>query len=262
MSHSTLCLNCNHLASDKFCSHCGQKTDTHRITLKHFLFHDILHGIWHFEKGILFTVKEALVRPGKAALDYIAGKRIRYYNVFYLVLILIGLTLFMSHYHDSLSEVYIASETKAENNATGNKIASFMSSYAKVILFSFIPLFACNSLMLFRRKKLNISEHFIVAGMVFLGVMLITVFGQALSFLDFTYLDVVSVFLDFMTPVAILAYTVYSYFSAFRSDYPVWSFGWRMVLFIVLIGIELIIFFVLLVGFVTHWKYGSISYHG
>lgn|SRR5690606_15754543 len=95
------CLNCGKEVSDRYCSGCGQKTDTHRITIKNFIFHDVLHGTFHLEKGIFFTAKEALVRPGKAALDYIAGKRIKYYNVFLLILITIGVTLFVKHFYDA-----------------------------------------------------------------------------------------------------------------------------------------------------------------
>jgi hypothetical protein len=60
----------------------------------------MLHGVWHLEKGILFTLKEIFVRPGQAALDYIHGKRIRYYNVFYLSILLIGLNILLSHFYD------------------------------------------------------------------------------------------------------------------------------------------------------------------
>lgn len=42
MDHSTKCLNCNNEIIGKFCHHCGQKTDTHRITAKHFVIHDLL----------------------------------------------------------------------------------------------------------------------------------------------------------------------------------------------------------------------------
>src|SRR5690606_2344353 len=76
--------------------------DTHRITFKNFIFHDVLHGTFHIERGILFTTKQALIRPGKAALDYISGKRRRYYNVFYLILITIGLIIFLRHFNDVL----------------------------------------------------------------------------------------------------------------------------------------------------------------
>src|SRR5690606_36523782 len=99
---SPICLNCQQPASGKYCSNFGQKTDTHRITLKHFLAHDLLHGFWHLDRGILFTVKEAIVRPGKAALDYISGKRVRYYNVFYLSLLLIALNVVLWHFADMI----------------------------------------------------------------------------------------------------------------------------------------------------------------
>ena len=79
------CLNCGKRLTDAFCSGCGQKADTHRITFKNFIFHDVLHGTFHLDRGILFTVKQALTRPGQAALDYISGKRKPFYNVFYLI---------------------------------------------------------------------------------------------------------------------------------------------------------------------------------
>ena len=68
------CLNCEKELIDNYCSGCGQVADTHRITFKNFIFHDLLHGTFHLEKGILFTAKQAAVRPGKAALDYREGR--------------------------------------------------------------------------------------------------------------------------------------------------------------------------------------------
>lgn len=83
-----------------FCPSCGQKTDTHRIVLKHFIFHDLIHGVWHLEKVIVFTLKETILRPGQAALDYISGKRIKYYNVFYLSLLVIAVNILLLHLRD------------------------------------------------------------------------------------------------------------------------------------------------------------------
>ena len=57
---NTHCLNCANELSGKYCSECGQKADTHRITFRNFVSHDLLHGTFHIEKGILFTAKEAL----------------------------------------------------------------------------------------------------------------------------------------------------------------------------------------------------------
>lgn len=125
---TTNCLNCEKELTGKFCSGCGQATDTHRITFTNFIFHDVLHGTFHLEKGILFTVWQALIRPGQAALDYISGKRRRYYNVFYLILILFGFILFLRHFNDALA-VFLERELPQQepylNEASEKMIKSF-----------------------------------------------------------------------------------------------------------------------------------------
>lgn len=160
MTNNT-CLNCGNKTENKFCSVCGQKTDTHRLTPKHFFFHDIVHGVWHLDKGILFTLKEAITRPGQAALDYIKGKRVRYYNAFYLCLILIGLSILLGklyfHYVD-------------ENSATTFEI--FVENFSKPLAMAVIPLLAFTSKLIFKKMNLNIAEHFIVAGFAMINLVL------------------------------------------------------------------------------------------
>ncbi|WP_159103008.1 DUF3667 domain-containing protein [Flavobacterium sp. B17] len=71
-------MNCGHSVSDEFCPHCGQKTDTARITPHSLIKNDILGSIWHVEAKFFNTLKDIFFRPGKTAMDYISGKRIRY----------------------------------------------------------------------------------------------------------------------------------------------------------------------------------------
>lgn len=252
MSQTNTCLNCEQPTSGKFCSNCGQKTDTHRITFKHFIFHDILHGVWHFEKGILFTIKQAMLRPGKAALDYISGKRIRFYNVFYLTLLLIGLTIFISHVQNKLSHHYFNTSLKPETNDAGASIDAFLNTYAKLIIFSFIPLFAINSFLIFRRKKLNFSEHFIISGMMFLGVMIITAATTLLYFTDYlNYVDFIGNVVNIVAPTLILIYLIVNYYKTFSENYTTLQTGLRVFLFIILLLIEIaILLTVLMVSFV------------
>lgn len=47
MTLHTHCLNCDTELIAKYYHNCGQKVDTHRITTRHFFFHDIVHGVWH-----------------------------------------------------------------------------------------------------------------------------------------------------------------------------------------------------------------------
>jgi len=241
MSHSTSCLNCEAPIAGKYCSNCGQKTDMHRITIKHFIFHDILHGVWHFEKGILFTLKEAIVRPGKAALDYIEGKRIRYYNVFYLILLLVGLGIFIENvYIDALHKYHSFIPDDLDTNAN-NPVYVFLSKYVKFFLALAIPVFSLNSFILFnKKKKLFYSEHLIIFGMMYLGIIMITLVGNLMYFTEFIEpLAFLSYFGDFMMPFIIIFYLAFGFYGVFGNDYKKWDFALRLAIYIVLIFAEI-----------------------
>jgi hypothetical protein len=260
MSHSTTCLNCEEKLNGNFCSNCGQKSDTHRITLKHFLFHDVLHGVWHIDKGILFTIKQAIIRPGQAALDYISGKRIKYYNVFYLILILIGLNIFLSNQYDKMAHTYFGTIIEPETNEKGKAINDFIINNSKLIIFSFVPLFAINSFILFRRKKLNISEHFIIAGMVYLGVLFFVTAIEILSFLEFIkYINIITDYINFILVFGLFVYIVFSYYNAFKFQYSKASYAFRISLFTLFLTIEIVFLILLLLGYITKWKGGEIE---
>ena len=252
MNHAVHCLNCNYETIGKFCHTCGQKTDTHRITAKHFFMHDLLHGVWHIEKGILFTLKQALLRPGQAALEYIAGKRIKYYNVFYLILVLIGLTLLVNNVYDKMMFEYFNIKNEAATSAQAKDIDKFLSDYAKLIIYAFVPLFAFNSFVLFKRKKLNFSEHLIIAGMIFLGVIFINFLFELLYFTDFlNYVDGISGTLYILTPSTLLIYITVNYYRTFQKEYSAVTTVFKVFLFMFLLLLEIITIVILAVGIYT-----------
>lgn len=257
------CLNCEKNLIDKYCSGCGQKADTHRITFKNFIFHDVLHGTFHFEKGMFFTAKQALQHPGKAALEYISGKRVRYYNVFYLILITIGLIVFFHHFYDKLS---IGQDDEAlQNPRKLNEASKIMNEIftqkSKLIIFLFVPFAALNSFILFRRKKLNLSEHCIIAGMILLGMLLISALGNLFFCFelikpfnsDFAYT------ISMLVTVLIILHVIYGYYNAFSHDYTKLGIAYRILLFFALLCFEIMILFIVVWGFITHWKFGDIK---
>lgn len=168
MEHN-YCLNCEFTVDNNFCPSCGQKTDTHRIVLKHFIFHDLLHGVWHLEKGIIFTLKETIIRPGQAALDYISGKRIKYYNVFYLSLLVIAVNILLLHARDNATDE-IGRVTQLKKMG----VNEFFSEYSKIVLFSIVPILAINAKLIFKRLKLNLAEHLIMGGITLLGILVLS----------------------------------------------------------------------------------------
>ncbi len=252
MTQSPNCLNCNNIISEKFCPNCGQNTNTHRITFKHFVLHDILHGVWHFEKGLLYTLKEAITRPGSAALEYISGKRIKYYNVFYLTLLIIGFILLLNHYFDIISSHINGPEILDKSTVAEDKLNVFLENYSKQIIFAFVPLIAFNSFLLFKRSKLNLSEHFIIAGMIFLGIMVINVIFLALSFLQFIIIDsadTIANFFNIANPLSLLIFLLFNYYKVFAQQYSRLQMIFRISFFTLFLALEFVIFMRLLLLF-------------
>ena len=93
------CKNCETLFEGNFCPNCSQKAGTHRFTVKHFL-HEFLHAFTHTDKGIFFLIKQMMVRPGKVAFEYNAGKRKKYFNPFSFMLIAMALNVFLTQKTD------------------------------------------------------------------------------------------------------------------------------------------------------------------
>lgn len=75
-THEKACLNCGALLIGDFCHSCGQRAHVHR-TLRGF-FHDLLHGLLHFEGKIWDTLPLLVWKPGELTRRYIDGERSRY----------------------------------------------------------------------------------------------------------------------------------------------------------------------------------------
>ena len=84
---TTTCKNCNQSFEGHFCNNCGQSAKTHQINFQ-FLWHDIQHGLFHFDNGILYTSKQLFTRPGNTIREFIEGKQVRHFKPFSLVIVL------------------------------------------------------------------------------------------------------------------------------------------------------------------------------
>ncbi|GAA5102163.1 hypothetical protein GCM10023210_42870 [Chryseobacterium ginsengisoli] len=225
------CLNCGHSISDEFCAHCGQKADTARITPHSLLKNDILGSIWHVEAKFFQTLKDILFRPGKTAMDYISGKRIRYNNFISLLLILFSFNVLGLHYYEKFAPPEIL--------ANDSEIKDFFSKYSKTILFVIIPMLAINAYFLFKRIKLNIAEHFIIGTVSLLGILIIFLLDDIVSLIGlwkpvskiFEVIDKIIFGLSILFPAI-------TYWNAFKNSYSKPGLLWRVSVLYVLMGIE------------------------
>lgn len=75
-TNESACLNCRTPLVGSHCHACGQAAHVHK-TLGAF-FHDLLHGVFHFEGKIWRTLPMLVAKPGKLTREYIDGKRASY----------------------------------------------------------------------------------------------------------------------------------------------------------------------------------------
>ena len=85
-----LCLNCGTGLRGTHCHGCGQSAHVHR-TLGAF-FHDLLHGVLHFEGKIWRTLPMLIWHPGRLTREYIDGARARYVSPIAMFLFVVFLT--------------------------------------------------------------------------------------------------------------------------------------------------------------------------
>lgn len=89
-THERACLNCGTVLIGSHCHACGQAAHVHR-TLGAF-FHDLLHGVFHFEGKIWRTLPLLAWRPGKLTREYIDGRRASYVSPIALFLFVVFLS--------------------------------------------------------------------------------------------------------------------------------------------------------------------------
>jgi hypothetical protein len=88
-THEGSCLNCGTPLVGSHCHACGQRGHQHK-TLGAF-FHDLLHGVLHFEGKIWRTLPMLAWKPGQLTREYIDGRRATYVSPIALFLFTIFL---------------------------------------------------------------------------------------------------------------------------------------------------------------------------
>ncbi|MCC3160596.1 DUF3667 domain-containing protein [Hymenobacter sp. 15J16-1T3B] len=155
------CLNCGTGLHDQYCAHCGQPADTHRITTGHLL-HEIPHSIWHVDKGLLFTLREMVLRPGAALRAYLAGQRRPYFAPISYLLLLVGVSTFlMAALHIvpfDLHDPRVPAATRQLQQETLGPVIKYMSWYQVLML----PVTALFTRQVLRRGGLNYAECIVV----------------------------------------------------------------------------------------------------
>lgn len=156
-----VCKNCHNSFEGNFCNNCGQSAETHKINF-HFLWHDIQHGLFHFENGILYTAKQLFTRPGKSIREFIEGKRVKHMKPISWVIILATVYgLLYSGLHINSLEEFKSLSTESER-AGFEKINHWLASHFSWAILLTLPFYAIGSFIAFRKQKNNFVEHLVL----------------------------------------------------------------------------------------------------
>src|SRR5438094_10048354 len=71
------CANCGAALEGRFCSACGQKAASPRVTLRDFA-DDVWHELAHVDGKIVQTLGLLMFRPGALTSEFLKGRRVRY----------------------------------------------------------------------------------------------------------------------------------------------------------------------------------------
>ena len=97
MPEATGCANCGRAidgAEQKFCPACGQPTPASRIDWR-FMWNEFEHGVLQMDRGILYSLKELMLRPGRLMRDYLEGRRARQARPFPLLMVTAAAIVFL-----------------------------------------------------------------------------------------------------------------------------------------------------------------------
>lgn len=208
-----------------YCSECGHPVALKRIN-GHYLLHEIEH-VLHFERGILYTIRELMFRPGTNIKRFFSDDRSRLVKPVIFIIVTSLIYSIVSHFFHI--ESMVSRDLAAQSSVT--KILGWTEShmgYSNILLGALIALF---TKLFFRKYSYNYFEILILLCFVMgFGMLIYTLFSllAGLTHIDF---KIVSAVFDigyctwaiahFFNPLKLTSYTkaFFAYFMGMITYY-------------------------------------------
>jgi Protein of unknown function (DUF3667) len=169
------CKNCNKEINSKFCPDCGQPANLKRIDGK-YIIHEIEH-VLHFERGILYTIRELSTNPGQNIREYLSENRSRLVKpiIFIIITSLIYTILnHLFHIEDGYAKYH---EAKEETSSAVGNIVKWVQEhygYANIMMGIFIAFWLK---LFFKKSNYNFFEILIMLCFVMgMGMLIFSIF--------------------------------------------------------------------------------------
>lgn len=171
------CEKCQNELTGKFCSNCGSAQVLKRIDGT-FILSEIL-SILNFDKGILYTIRELLTRPGQNIRDFIHRERRRLVKpIFFMIICSVVYTATQQFVH--FDDKYITL-TGFDESATASIFNWIQNNYGygNILMAIFIAFWIK---VFFKKYDYNFFEILtLLCFVIGMGMLIYTIFGVAES---------------------------------------------------------------------------------
>lgn len=176
------CKNCNAELNGNYCSNCGQPAKLKRIDA-HYIKHEIENGL-NFDKGIFYTIKELLIKPGKNVREFLTETRSRLVKPIIFIIVTSLIYTLVNHFFH-IEEQYVKfNETNVTTTGSIMRWIQENYGYANILMGIFIAFFIK---LFFRKSSYNFYEILILLCFVMgISMLIVTLFAliQGLTHTD------------------------------------------------------------------------------
>ena len=165
------CKNCGNSFKGKYCNLCGQHIRVDRLTLSSFL-EEISESIFQVNRGLFYTIKSLIIRPGHTIREFLNGQRKYYFKpiafilllstFYFLITKILGATTLLEN---AISGFRRGAESQSDHlhNAVILEFSTewFTNNFAYSNLL-LIPALSIASYISFYGRKQNFLEHMVI----------------------------------------------------------------------------------------------------
>jgi len=220
------CKNCKNDFEGNYCPNCGQKVINKRFNLKDSVAW-LLNSIFNLDHGFMYTTRELLVNPGFVIRNVLNGVTVRYMHPFRILFVWATIStlfvIFLGTFDEQTAEIIDSMEYSESQRAIQEKTNAVMKKYLNFVIMANVPVIALLSLLFYRKKKYNFTEHMVVNSY---GFALTTAVGVIITLLQYIFHSAgVMIWLSMLSNVLIMAYV---YKSTFEENYFVSLFKYLL----------------------------------
>jgi hypothetical protein len=167
------CTNCDHEVNLNYCPNCGQAAKLKRID-GHYIVHEIEH-VLHFEKGILYTIKELLTKPGENVRSFISENRSRLVKPIIFIIVTSLIYSVINHFYHIEKGYVNYDESSKSTTGLIFKWVQDHYGYSNIIMGIFIAVW---TKLIFRKHGYNFFEILILLCFVMgIGMLIFALFA-------------------------------------------------------------------------------------